>query len=74
MPLYYQDKIRETLARTGNIGANPRHVECYMRLVHPTLDGLSAKQFEREVIEAVEDVEIDGADVAEKCARSAGLW
>lgn len=45
----YRQMIREVLARIGRIGTDPRHVEAYMRLEHPTLDGLSREAFAREV-------------------------
>lgn len=47
---YYAAPIRETMAKLGFVGAaDPRHVEAWMRLEHPTLDALSAAQFEHEV-------------------------
>mgnify|MGYP001616081652 CR=1 FL=1 len=47
---YYQNAIRERLAAIGRIGAaDPRHVEAWMRLEHPTLDSLSRAQFTAEV-------------------------
>lgn len=45
----YQERIRQELARTGRIGTNPAAVECFMRIEHGTLDGLSASQFAQEV-------------------------
>ena len=45
----YETKIRQTLARIGRIGADPIHVECWMRVEHGTLDALSPAAFEREV-------------------------
>jgi len=30
--MYYQQAIREEIARQGHIGIDPRHVEAYMRM------------------------------------------
>jgi len=49
----YTDEIRETLCRVGLAGEDPIHVEAWMRLGHPTLDGLCRAEFEDEVILAV---------------------
>jgi len=68
----YQDIIRESLARTGNIGIDPRHVEAYMRLSYGTLDALSKQTFAHEVKEAVIDIRCDPVQ-AEKLAQSFGL-
>ena len=69
----YTDQIRQTLARLGHIGVNPRHVEGYMRVEHPTLDGLSPRQFSAEVKFAVECAVADGPENAESVAESFGL-
>ena len=69
----YQQTIREILAKTGNIGYDPRHIEAYMRLEHSTLDGLSKWQFDQEVLLCVECIKADGTVNAERCADSFGL-
>ena len=69
----YTQAIREQLARTGHIGTDPRHVEAYMRLEHPTLDGLSTRQFADEVRIGVACIQEAGVDTAERCAQSFGL-
>jgi len=69
----YYETIRLELARTGHVGTDPRHVEAYMRLEHPTLDGLPKQQFADEVAIGVRCIAEDGAENAERCARSFGL-
>ena len=69
----YFNRIRWEIACQGKIGIDARHVEAYMRLEHPTLDGLSKKQFEKEVTLGILCVETDGPENAEKCAKSFGL-
>ena len=75
MPIksFYHQAIREEIARQGKIGIDPRHVEAYMRLEHPTLDGLSGQQFKKEVKISIACIEQEGATVAESCAKSFGL-
>lgn len=69
----YSESIRNIAARQGHIGVDPRHVEAYMRLEHPTLDGLSKNQFAKEVATGIACVMDDGATNAEGVARSFGL-
>ncbi len=70
----YQQMIRETMARTGHEGAaDPRHVEGWMRLEHPTLDGLSHAQFDVEVRIALECVAAAPLADSEALATSYGL-
>ena len=71
-PSFYQRSIAEILARTGNIGIDPRHVEAYMRLTYGTLDALSKATFARETREAVIDINADPR-LAERLAVSYGL-
>lgn len=71
---YYQQVIREELARMGRVGAaDPRHIEGYMRLGHGTLDGLSAAEFRLEVEIGLECIREDGTEAAECNAQSFGL-
>jgi len=70
---FYQDTIREDLARQGKIGTNPRHVEAWMRLEHGCLDGLSVSQFSREVSIAVDCINAWTATDNERLAESFGL-
>ena len=65
---FYQRRIAE---RTH--AADPRHVEAWMRLEHPTLDGLSAAEFEREIDLAVVSITTAGHDESEALAASFGL-
>lgn len=69
----YQQMIREILAKIGRAEIDPRHIEAYMRLEHPTLDGLSATQLRREVAISVKCVDAAGLAEAEACAASFGL-
>jgi len=71
--MYYQQAIREEIARQGHIGIDPRHVEAYIRLEHPTLDGLSHRHFNAEVSIGIQCVLADGIVNAEACAKSFGL-
>ena len=67
-PTFYQRRIAE---RTHDV--DPRHVEAWMRLEHPTLDGLSAAELEREVDEAATLVRAAGPIESEALAASFGL-
>lgn len=69
----YSDTIRTTLAKTGHIGVNPNWVEGWMRLEHPTLDGLSASQFTREVKTAVDCIKASSEAENVSLARSYGM-
>ena len=52
---FYSQLIREDMARLGRIAEQPAHiVEAWMRIEHPTLDGLSRSQFRKEVALALE--------------------
>lgn len=50
----YSTLISKTAARLGHPGADPAHLEAWMRVEHGTLDSLSPAQFEREVGIAIE--------------------
>ena len=67
-PTFYQRRIAE---RTSDVA--PRLVEAWMRLEHPTLDGVSAAEFEREIDEALECIRAAGLDDSEALAASFGL-
>jgi len=51
----------------------PRHVEAWMRVEHPTLDHLSPTRFKREVTLALDCIAEAGAEQSEALARSYGL-
>ena len=53
--------------------ADPRHVEAWMRLSHPTLDGLSRSEFLSAMYEALGQVQDAGPDESEALAASYGL-
>jgi hypothetical protein len=69
----YNRWIQKALLALGRDDVDARHIEAYMRLEHPTLDGLSASQFSEEVLICVACVDADGRENAERCARSFGL-
>ena len=69
----YQRTIRETAARLGRVGVDPRHVEAWMRVEHPTLDGLDRRRFDTEVEIAVACIDHAGAEQSEALALSFGL-
>lgn len=74
MATHYQQLIRETMAKTGRIGAaDPRHVEAWMRCEHPTLGGLSPAQFTAEVKIALDCNAAGTTADSERLARSFGL-
>ena len=67
-PTFYQRRIAQ---RTKNV--DPRHVETWMRLEHPTLDGLSRRAFDEAVEEALACARAAGAADSEALAASFGL-
>ena len=69
----YHPLIREASGRRGRPDADPRHVEAWMRLEHPTLDALSPVAFELEVGVALACIDAAGAAESEKLAASLGL-
>jgi len=70
----YEAVIRECLAAAGLVGRyDPRHVEAWMRLEHPTLDHLSREDFAHEVIWATRCIDRDGVAQSELLAGSLGL-
>lgn len=68
----YADLIEKIMARK-NMKQDPRHIEGYMRLAHPTLNGLSLPEFEEEVALCARLIEEDGVEVAEVNAQTFGL-
>jgi hypothetical protein len=70
----YESLIRECLARAGRLGKyDPRHVEAWMRLEHPTLNGLAPEAFASEVLWATRCIDRDGVTRSELLAGSLGL-
>ena len=67
-PTFYQRRIAE---RTGSV--DPRHVEAWMRLEHPTLDALSRHSLEAEIDVAMALTVEAGALESEALAASFGL-
>lgn len=52
---------------------DPRHVEAWMRLEHPTLDHLDRRRFDSEVRIAIQCIETAGKDASEELAVSYGF-
>jgi len=52
---------------------DPAHVEAWMRLKHPTLDGLDAAHFAREVDVAISCITTAGLQECDELAHSFGL-
>ena len=69
----YTQIIHEEIARQGAIGTDPRLVEGYIRIEHPTLDHLSRADFAREIKEALACINEGGVEIAEQLAQSFGL-
>ena len=67
-PTFYQRLITD---RTHEV--DPRHVEAWMRLEHPTLDGLSRAEFDIALDEALACARAAGAAESEALAASFGL-
>lgn len=67
----YTARIAALLNPIDNI--DPRHIEAYMRVEHSTLDGLSVRQFAKEVCIAQACIRESGKEMAERIARSFGL-
>jgi hypothetical protein len=67
-PTFYQRRIAD---RRSDV--DPRHVEAWMRLEHPTLDGLSAAELEREIHAALDCIRAAGTTESEALAASFGL-
>ena len=65
---FYQRFIAEHVTDT-----DPRHVEAWMRVAHPTLDGLGPRRFGDEVEIAIALIDRAGTDQSEALARSFGL-
>jgi hypothetical protein len=65
---FYQRFIAEHITDT-----DPRHVEAWMRVAHPTLDGLSRGEFLAAMFEALGQVQDAGPDESEALAASFGL-
>lgn len=66
----YQERIRETLARQGKAGPDPRWVEAWMRLEYGTLDHSGGRTWTREVRMAARCVEATSPEKNEELARS----
>lgn len=70
----YADFIRQAMRAIGKPdAANPRHIEAYMRLEYASLDHLGLDGFKYETSVALECIEYDGTEKAERIARSLGL-
>lgn len=70
MRIAYLDEVRESLAKSGLVGANPVHVLACMRVEIGTLDHLSRAGFDRAVKDCAEDVHRYGPQMARKIVSS----
>lgn len=69
----YHHVIAPMLARRGRLDVDPRHIEAFIRIEHPTLDHLDRQRFSNEVTIALLCVDEVGPAEAEQHALSAGL-
>jgi hypothetical protein len=65
---FYQRFIAEHVRDT-----DPRHIEAWIRLAHPTLDGLSRSEFVCAMYEALAQVQDAAPTESEALAASFGL-
>jgi hypothetical protein len=69
----YATAINERLEAMGRRDVSPVYVEGWMRVEHPTLDGLSREQFTEEVAMAVACVDASTDAENRSLAQSYGL-
>lgn len=69
----YASAINATLVKIGRTDVSPVYVEAWMRVEHPTLDGLTAYGFAQEVEIAVDCVDHSTEAENLKLAQSYGL-
>jgi len=55
------------------LSEDPRHVEAWVRVAHPTLDALSAEELDEEILIAAATLREAGPDMNERLADSFGL-
>ena len=68
-----QKEIASHLVSLRRAEIQPRYIEAYMRIEHPTLDALSKDQFHKEILISIVCFDVDGIDNAEALASSFGL-
>ena len=68
----YPDRIRDAIAATEWKDADPRVVECFMRLQYGTLDHLGRETFRAEAILGAQ-ITIEHPDAAKSLAQSYGI-
>ena len=69
----YQKLLAEILVELKRPDVDPRHVEGYIRLQHPTLGGLSKEEFLQETKIALTCIDATGWSGSETLALSYGL-
>ena len=69
---FYQETITRIL-KESNIEYDPRHIESWIRIEHPTLDGLGYNRFRNEIFIAVECIDETGQEASEQLAVSMGF-
>ncbi|MBN2564637.1 MAG: hypothetical protein JXB46_02895 [Candidatus Eisenbacteria bacterium] len=73
-PSAYQIAIEETLKKNPHVpAADPRIIEAWMRVEHPTLDHLSPREFDREVKKAAYCAFVATEEMNENLAKCEGL-
>jgi len=72
---YYMTYFQKSIVAKNLVpaGIDPRHIEGYISLAHPTLNSLSWPQIRREVKIAKDCIVADGTEAAERIAQSFGL-
>lgn len=68
-----ENRIRVEAAALGRLVANPRHIEAWMRLKCPALEGLTPEEFLTELAIAIRCAEIAGDDASDALARCFGV-
>ena len=68
----YPERIRDVIANTQWKDADPRVVECFMRLQYSTLDHLDRETFAAEAILGAQ-ITIEHPESAKSLAQSYGL-
>jgi hypothetical protein len=69
----YADSIKKVATTLGRPYVNPRWIEAFMLLEHPSLNSISEESFDREVAVAINCIDFVGPKKAEQCAHSFGL-
>lgn len=69
----YAERLIASLIAQQKSEAEPRHVEAWIRVEHPTLDALSPGQFADEVKTALACIACEPLSTTERLCESLGL-